>query len=299
VRTDYLGLEAFVAVAELGSFSRAASYLNLSQTALSHRIRKLEADLSVQLIIRTTREVSLTKDAQRLLPQVRRDLRQLADAYSDLRSRGKEKQEHLAFACLPTVAYYYVSSILHAFSKECPDVFVHLEDQPVGRIYELVQQGDVEFGISVVGAKHWDLDIEEIYGEPYVLLLRKDHPLAQQSSVTRTDLAGLNFVRIRTQSTNRKLIDEALGEHSNNIIWRYEVQNSAMAMSLVSEGAALTVLPALTAGLSWPNLMALHFSDVDMKRTLGVVTRKGMPLSRSAQRLLDMTRTRLAQTNSK
>ena len=49
MRTDYLGLEAFVAIAELGSFHRAADYLHLSQAALSHRIRKIEADLGVQL----------------------------------------------------------------------------------------------------------------------------------------------------------------------------------------------------------------------------------------------------------
>ncbi|MBN9671513.1 LysR family transcriptional regulator [Roseibium aggregatum] len=290
MRTDYLGLEAFVAVAELGSFGKAASYLNLSQTALSHRIRKLEADLGVQLIVRTTREVSLTKEGQKLLPQVRRDLRQLADAYSGLRQRGRAKQEELSFACLPTFAYCYLSSILKTFSCECPNVSVQLEDQPVARIYELVQEGEVEFGISVVGARHWDLDIEEIYTEPYVLLVPCDHPLASRDSITRADLSGLDFVRIKTQSTNRKLIDEALGEHSSEFVWRYEVQNSAMAMRLVAEGVALTVLPSLTSGLFGAQLKALPFSDVKMQRTLGVVTRKGLPLSRPATRLLEIIR---------
>ena len=54
-------LHAFVAIAERGSFQHAAAHLNLSQTALSHRIRKLEEDLGVKLLSRTTREVSLTQ----------------------------------------------------------------------------------------------------------------------------------------------------------------------------------------------------------------------------------------------
>ncbi|WP_417691678.1 LysR family transcriptional regulator [Roseibium sp.] len=295
MRTDYLGLEAFVAIAELGSFSRAASYLNLSQTALSHRVRKLEADLGVQLIVRTTRDVSLTKEAQGLLPQVRRDLRQLADAYSGLKSRGTERAEELAFACLPTIANYYMPSILKTFARECPMVRIRLQDQPVSRVYELVQDGEVEFGITVVGARQWHLDFYEIYTEPYVLLVPQDHPLAERDSITRADLSGLEFVRIETQSTNRKLIDEALGGHSSSIIWRYEVQNSAMAMRLVAEGVALTVLPALASCLCGPELKALRFSDVKMQRTLGVVTRKGITLSRPATRLLELTRERLAR----
>jgi len=89
MRTDYLGLEAFVAIAELGNFSRAATHLNLSQTALSHRIRKLESDLGVQLFVRSTRDLSLTREAQSLLPQVRRDLARLSEAYDGMRKRGR------------------------------------------------------------------------------------------------------------------------------------------------------------------------------------------------------------------
>jgi DNA-binding transcriptional LysR family regulator len=71
MRVDYLGLEAFIAVAEVGSFSKAAERLNLTQTALSHRIRKIEADLGTRLLVRTSRDVSLTIAGQNLLPKVR------------------------------------------------------------------------------------------------------------------------------------------------------------------------------------------------------------------------------------
>ena len=295
MRTDYLGLEAFVAIAELGSFSRAAAYLNLSQTALSHRLRKIEADLGVQLLIRSTRDVLLTKEGQALLPQVQRNLAHLSEAYGGLRKRGQSKQDRLAFACLPTIAIHYLPAILRQFSEECPSIAVQLHDQPVGRIYELVQLGEVEFGISIIGAKHWDLDIREIFTEPYVLLVHRGHPLAKQKTVTREDLVGQPFVGINTQSTNRQLVYDSLGTHGDGIVWRYEVQSATMAMSLVSEGAALTILPALTANLAPHRLVALQFSDVDINRTLGVATRRGWPLSKQAERLLTMITGRLSQ----
>ena len=55
MRIDFLGVEAFLSIAERGSFQRAATHLNLTQTALSHRLRKLEDDLGVKLFTRTTR----------------------------------------------------------------------------------------------------------------------------------------------------------------------------------------------------------------------------------------------------
>lgn len=294
MRTDYLGLEAFVAIADLGSFKKAAAFLNLSQTALSHRIRKLETDLGTELLIRSTRGVSLTKEAQDLLPALRRSLKHLSAAYSQLAETGRKRSATLSFACLPTLAYNYLPRVLHEFSQSYPDIQVQLQDRTVARIYEMVRSGEVEFGISVVGARYWDLEIREIYSEPYVLFVRRDHPLAGRDSVSRADLAGLSFAQISTQSSNRQMVDEALGHWREQIVWRYQVQNPAMALSLVAEGAAVTVLPALMANLAWQDLAALPFNDVEMKRTLGLVTRRGAALSQPGQHLVRLLTRQLA-----
>jgi DNA-binding transcriptional LysR family regulator len=70
-RPDFLGLEAFVAVAERGSFRLAAAHLGITQTALSHRMRKLESYLGVSLLHRTTRRVSITPSGLSLLPRAK------------------------------------------------------------------------------------------------------------------------------------------------------------------------------------------------------------------------------------
>jgi len=295
MRVDYLGLETFVAIARLGSFSRAADYLSLSQTALSHRIRKIEAELGVQLLIRTTREVSLTKAGQALLPEVQRHLAQLADLYAETRDHSRQTLERVSFACVPTVAHYYLPEILRRFSASQPGITINLHDLPMAQVSELVRSGDVEFGISLVGAGHWDLDTRPICTEPYILLVHRDHPLANRGEVSRADLVGQPFVRIRTQSSNRQLVEDGLGEFHEGMVWRYEVQNAATAMSLVAAGAAVTVLPELTARLSGGTLVGLRFSDVGMSRTLGTITRRGVPLSAAASELMEMICDRLAE----
>lgn len=294
MRIDYLGLEAFVAVAELGSFSRAALKLNLTQTALSHRIRKIEDDLGTRLLVRTSREVSLTIAGQALLPKVQQRLSELAELYGAVRESGREARRRVVYACLPTIAGYYLPEIIKQFSRQYSSLDLVLFDQQAHRIVKLVQDGEVEFGITILGATPWDLEIEQLCTEPYVLLVGKQHRLADRQSVTREDLLGEALVRIRTQSVNRQLIDESLGEFSARLDWRFEVQNASTAMSMVAAGAAVTVLPALTRHLTPDRIVGLPFSDVALGRSVVAVQRRGVPLSEPAEMLLDMIRERLA-----
>jgi DNA-binding transcriptional LysR family regulator len=294
-RVDYLGLEAFVTIAQLGNFVRAAEHLNLSQTALSHRIRKLETEMGMRLLLRTTREVSLTAAGQDLLPVARRSFEALANAYDAVQMQGREQRQKLTFACLPTIAHFYLPSLLDAFSEAHPKITLRIQDQPAGRITELVLSGEAEFGVTLTAAQPWDLEFSPIRRESYNLLVGPGHRLAKQRSVLRSDLVGERFVRINTQSTNRKMVDDFLGPVADQIDWRFEVQNATLALALVLQGAAVTVLPSLTAQMAQGNLVGLPFRDIEMYRTLGIITRRGAPLSDAARKLRDMIVARLAE----
>jgi DNA-binding transcriptional LysR family regulator len=113
--------------------------------------------------------------------------------------------------------------------------------------------------------------------------------------VSCADLLGEPLVRIRTQSTNRKLVEDSLGAMSKQLDWRFEVQNAATAISLVAAGVAITVLPRLTMYQSHREIVGLGFSDVDLSRKIGAVRRRGVPLSAPAEALLAMIRERLAE----
>jgi DNA-binding transcriptional LysR family regulator len=91
MRIEVLGCQAFVSIAERGSFHAAASHLNLSQTALSHPIRKLEESLGTQLLLRTTRQVTLTPAGAALLPKARKLFDELGQTASRSRMTSPER----------------------------------------------------------------------------------------------------------------------------------------------------------------------------------------------------------------
>lgn len=293
MRIDYLGLEAFVAIAEHGSFKRAADALALSQTALSHRLRKVEADLGAPLLSRSSREVSLTGAGQDLLPDARRLLKELGDSYAAVRARARHRRRRLSFACLPTIAHTRMPPILAAFAAANPDVMMTMHDIPAHRIAELVQSGEAEFGVTIVSAQLPDLRVRPLFEEPYELLVPAGHALAALEMVARADLAGVTMARISTQSKNRQLVDDALGEARDGIEWRFVVQNATMAMALVAQGAALTILPRSAIGVAPPGVMSKPFADIHMTRTLGIVTRRGVPVSDIARMLIEAVEERL------
>lgn len=295
MRVNYLGLEAFLAVAELGSFRKAAERLHLSQTALSHRLRKIEEELGVRLLARTSREVSLTEQGQAVLPRVKAQMSELNAILAELQEGARLSRQRVTFACLPTVVVNTLPHIMADFVAEYPAVDLFLRDLPVTEVIEQVRSGAVEFGITLLGATHWDLQGELLIAEPYHLLMARSHRLARRSSVTMDDLRGEDLVRIRTQSTNRELVEVALDPVMADLRWRYEVLNAATALAMVSTGRALTVLPRQMGLLGWADVVGRPFSDVTLVRKVGLLTRRGVPLSRPAQRLVDLLRQRLTQ----
>jgi DNA-binding transcriptional LysR family regulator len=289
MRIDFLGIEAFLSVAERGSFHGAAERLNLSQAALSHRMKRLEDDLGVKLFTRTTRQVALTPAGLELLPKVRSMMEALSGSYESLRRQGREKRTTLTIGCLPTIATYYLPPILKRFSRDFPDLSVHVRDTSASQIADMVQKGEAEFGITIVSAHRWDLDSKPLLREPYVLLCPKSHPLAARAQVGWADFEGVPLIRISAQAANRMIIDDALGSRREFMAWRYEVQHVSTAASMVIAGVALTVVPRLAIDVAGsPGLAAVPIVNPSVARTVGVVTKRGIPLSEPAEVLLKL-----------
>ena len=286
MRVDFLGLQAFLAIAERGSFQRAAAHLNLSQTALSHRMKKLEDDLGVRLLSRTTRQVSLTQAGLDLLPRARRALDDIAAGLDALRRQAAGRAEPLAIGCLPTLAMHHLPPILTAFARRHPGVSVRVFDNSATEIAELVESGTAEFGLTILTAGRWDLDAEMLLKEPFVLLCPNDHPIGRLEAASWADIANEPLIRVSAQTGNRLIIDDTLGARRENVTWRYEVQHVATAVSLVAAGAGLAVLPRLAVEPdNARGLAVVSLRNPAISRTVGLVTRRGAVLSPLAEEL--------------
>ena len=178
MKIDTLGVQAFVAIAECGSFTQAADTLHVTQTAITQRLRKLEAFLGVALVERTTRRTELTEIGRRFLPQARRLLNELSDALTEIRETGLSQRGDITIACVPTVGVQYLPRILRAFSAHRPHDRVKILDHASASVLQAVLRREAEFGINIGIHHHSDLQGVPLVEDRIVMICRKDHPLA-------------------------------------------------------------------------------------------------------------------------
>ena len=284
MRIDFLGLQAFLAIAERGSFQMAAAYLNLSQTALSHRIRKIEEELGVQLFLRTTRTVALTPVGSELLPKVRSLIGELASAMNDTRRLSAQDGQKITIGCLPTVAAVALGPALCEFHELYPGVAVKVHDQSATDIADLLSKGLLDFAVTISTPLRIDFHIQPLRKDPMVLVCRCGDEPSDSKTVAWSDLGWVPLIRIGPHIGNR--MDEVLGGRSDRLNWRYEVQHAEIAISFVRAGLGMTVVPQISLrGYDLEGLNVLELRDPLVSRQLGIVTRREHVLSPVADEL--------------
>jgi DNA-binding transcriptional LysR family regulator len=184
MKIDTLGVEAFVAIADQGGFQKAADILHVTQTAVTQRLRKLEAYLGVALIERTTRSVALTRIGSEFLPQAHRLLGELSAALTEIRETGNAQRGDVSIACVPTVGVQYLPRIMQEYSALYPNNRIKILDHASAGVADAVLRREAEFGITIAGAHHPELSSIPLLQDQFVLICRDDHPLASRKRVS-------------------------------------------------------------------------------------------------------------------
>jgi len=292
INFDLQELQAFVAVAERSSFRAAADDLHLSQPALSRRIEKLEAILGVRLLDRTTRHVSLTNVGRVFLERSRAALDELEGAMLGVSDLAAQLSGLVTVACVPSVAYYFLPSVLRDFTARHPRIRVRVIDDGANTVLNAVISGRADFGVNFIGTQETEVEFKPIFKENFVLAAHKDHPLARRKSVTWEDLSGERLMTVDKGSGNRLLIEAALAKsgskRSQNAI---EVSHILTLLGMVEAGLGVAAVPQLALPLTThPTLVGIPLSQPRVSRTLGLIAKHGRALSPAANLLYEMLR---------
>ena len=141
MKIDFDGVQAFVVIAELGGFSKAARELHITQTALTRRVQKLEAYLGLKLLDRTTRKVELTVVGRDFLPQARSLVQDMTSAVERLKDMSRHARGSLTLACIPTMTSHVLPAILREYTRRHPDNRIRLMDGTSDQVSSAVLNG--------------------------------------------------------------------------------------------------------------------------------------------------------------
>ncbi|MGH8811871.1 MAG: LysR family transcriptional regulator [Advenella sp.] len=280
MKFDLIDLRTFLAVADLGSFRAASEALHLSQSALSRRIDKLEAALGVQLLLRTTRKVELTTIGRGFVPRARNVLNELENALVGIQEVSERLSGLVTIACVPSAVAYFLPGVVRTFHERYPRISIRIIDESSSQVLTAVARGEADFGLTYIGVNDADIDFTPLLEEPFVVAVRRDHPLAQQKTVDWADLSTYEYISLAQGSGNRFLIDQALAHGGVRPRHFCEVQHVPALVSMVEAGLGVGVVPRLAMpGMEHASLVSLPLCNPQVTRSIGLIHRRTKALN--------------------
>ena len=277
---DPASLEAFVAIADSGSFSAAGERLHLTQPAVSKRIAALEAQLGRRLFDRIGREVALTEAGRALLPRALRILAELDDTRRALGNLDAEVGGRLSLATSHHIGLHRLPPLLRAFSHEHPQAALDLQFLDSEQAWAQVLHGRVELALTTLGPAAAPLRTVPVWDDPLEFVVAPDHPLAARDDVTLADLAAHPAVLPDADTFTHRIVADCFASAGLAPTLRMTTNTMETLKMLAGVGLAWTVLPHTMLDAQ---TTVLRVPGVALRRQLGYVTHAGRTRSNAAR----------------
>lgn len=280
---NYRQLEAFRAVMETGSVTRAADHLYVSQPAISKMLALLERSCGFELFERLGNRLVPTIEAKVLIGEVDRlfvGMEQVERRAQDIRDL---RSGHLAIAAFPAIGTRYLPKIIARFHEMQPDVRTTLVTKSGRTLLELVGSNQVDLGVGLLSAHHAGVELMPAGGYPGVCVMHPQHPLARKSRISAADLDDVPFISLGSEDRSRHLVDHAFEQYPirRNIVAEAYQAEAACALAAAGLGVAI-VEPFSASGFSAKELAVRPFKPTVMFTMWFMV-----PSARPRSRLLE------------
>jgi len=282
-------LRYFTAVAQLENISKAAETLFVSQSNISTSLSRLEQELEVPLFDRRKGKVVLNQNGELFLRYTTRILSLLEEGVAAVHSEYHDSHRPLSLACMVDD-----SRLLTAFLMAHPKVNFNHQRADLATISSLLSRQEADLALTVLPPSGDQLAFEVLYQCDFVLVLNRDHPLAEEQRVSYEDLKGLRVI-IDTSRVEPARFAHNMREHGIDLEVDSYVQDSDLLLSLIEANRCVTHLPAVTYRElmlrgKYPSVTCVPLPPDNPRAYWGIAWNKRRPLNQDAQCLRDFVR---------
>ncbi|KAF1018435.1 MAG: HTH-type transcriptional regulator CynR [Paracidovorax wautersii] len=254
---DISSLKYFVAIAEAGSFSRAAAVLYMTQPSLSRQVQLLEEEFGQRLLERHGRGVRLTESGAAMLAHARTILEATEQARSDMLERQHNPRGRLVVSLPHRVAQVITPDLVEQFHAKYPDAGITVTEGLSVRLREALIAGRADLAVLFDPAPSPQIHQEILVREDMVLISKR--PLPQR--VRLSDLADRQLVMPSAPNAIRRLLEEHTGPRGIALQFVAEVDSVHTVLRLVARGVADSIVPA-SAPRQWGLMDRLNIAEI-------------------------------------
>jgi LysR family transcriptional regulator, carnitine catabolism transcriptional activator len=282
-------LEAFVALEESRHFTQAAERCNLTQSAFSQMIRRLETAVGTRLFDRHTRSVRLTPEGAMFAPRARRILQEIHTALSEMRDHAEGRRGKLSLAIIPSLAASWLPAVLDEYARAFPGIAIEAYDTWPERGFQLLKEGRVDLVIGPEPGNVGECDVRSLFREPFLLACSVRHPIAARRVLQLRDFRGVEMMYPIHIDNTRVICGKAA--HKLRPFLRtagvkdtgVSVEHLATIIGLISAGMGVCLVPLMSRSqVTSPAVVLVPIARSVMQREIYLSQRTKESLSLAA-----------------
>jgi DNA-binding transcriptional LysR family regulator len=273
---DLRQLRYLVALADEGHFTRAAARMHIAQPALSQQIRRLEDELGLPLVDRSTRRVALTEAGTLLVGRARGVLADIDGVRAELADLAGVRAGHLVIGAMQSLGPFDLSILLAVFHERYPAVELTVQEEVSDALLAMLRADavDLAFVSLTERVEPGVLETKRLLTEPLVVMLPPHHPLAGRKRVRMAELADESFIAFREGAGLRRIITAAARDAGFEAQIAFETNEVERARALASRGLGVTIVPASDAERHGPPIAAVAVHRPELSRDVTLVWRR-------------------------
>ncbi|WP_152398045.1 LysR family transcriptional regulator [Paenibacillus cellulositrophicus] len=278
----------FYWTAKLGSLTKAAEQLHITQPAVSHTLKQLEGALGGALFFRTAKGVTLTAEGEVLYSYVEQAMQMLDIGEKKMAEMQNLLLGEIHIGASDTLCKHYLLPCLEQFHQQYPDIRVHVTNRTTPETITLLKEGKIDFGIVNLPADDPKIDFRPsapqqdcLVGHPkYAELARQPLPLAE--------LHQYPLLLLEPGGSTRRFLDSYAGAHGTTLHPEFELGSLDLLVQFAQSGFGLTFITRqfITEELASGKLVEIPLAPPIPLRHIGIATLKNVPLSAASKRFI-------------
>jgi LysR family transcriptional regulator, transcription activator of glutamate synthase operon len=274
---DLRQLRYLVALAEERNFTRAAEREHIAQPALSQQIRRLEDELGLPLVERTTRRVTITHAGRLLVARARRILAEVDAAQAELLGVRGLEAGHVTVGTMHTMGPVDVSLVLAIFHQRHPAIELTVREASSEELAEMLRDDELDLAFLSVTERveSHELGLHQLVSEELVVLLPIGHRLAGRRKLRMAELQGEEFISYREGARLRELLVSAGHAAGFEPQIKLESNESERIRRLVARGMGVAILPRSDAVAPGAEVAVVTLIDPPLSRDITLAWRQG------------------------
>jgi LysR family transcriptional regulator, transcription activator of glutamate synthase operon len=285
-------LRYLVALVDEQHFTRAAAREHIAQPALSQQIRRLEQEVGLALVERTTRRVTVTEAGRALVARARRILAEVDAATAEMQAFTGVRTGHVMVGTMHTMGPVDVSLALAVFHQRHPGIELTVREESSEELAEMLRDDvlDLAFLSVTERMESRGLRLHQLVSEELVVVLPHDHPLAGHQQVRMAELAEEQFISFREGARLRELLEFAGRSAGFDPQVQLESNESERIRRLVARQMGVAILPRSDAERPGADVAVAPLIEPALRRDITLACREGRRLAPAAVEFLDLSK---------